>query len=67
MDHNKQQTWEYAQNTMDDVFKYIKEKKLFIDEHLDHKAQKYLMENIKKIYSERSHHPSGSIAFIFKK
>ena len=66
MDHNRK-TWEYAQNTMEDVFKYIKEKKLFIDDYLDHKTQKYLMENIKDIYSERSHHPSGSIAFIFKK
>ena len=25
------------------------------------------MDNTKDIYSERSHHPAGSIAFIYKK
>ena len=52
---------------MEEVFKYIKEKKFFIDDYLDETTQKYLMNNVKDIISERSHHPSGSIAFLFKK
>ena len=38
----------------------------FIDDYLDHNTQKYLIENMRAIQSERSHHPSGSIAFLFK-
>jgi len=64
-EHNKK-PWVYAENTMEEVFNYIKKKKYFVDDHLDHNTQKYLMDNVKDIQSERSHHPSGSIAFIFK-
>jgi len=65
-EHNKK-PWMYLENTMDDVFQNIKEKKFFEDYHLDKDTQKYLMDNIKDIKSERSHHPSGSIAFLLKK
>lgn len=65
-DHSKK-TWEYGLNTMEDVFKNIIEKKFFVDNYLNKKTQEYLMKNVKDIIYERTDHPSGSIAFIYKK
>jgi len=64
---NGKKPWCYAENTMEEVFNNILKKEYFIDDYLDHNTQKYLIENMKAIKSERSHHPSGSIAFLFKK
>ena len=52
---------------MEEVFSNIMKKEYFVDDHLDHNTQKYLFDNMKEIQSERSQHPSGSIAFLFKK